>query len=142
VWLKTVDGNYYNMLTGSTLAVKQGVAQSDWRIYVMNTGGNTPVACLQNGYRSKDDAEQALSDVMEQQDVTTIDVPEYDDEESEEDTEDEEVIYEDNYETVSDEDLRNELTSRGLSTRGNTRALVNRLRKDDAAKRSSVEETV
>lgn len=135
MWLKTVDGNYYNMLTGSTLSVQESRVGGEWRIYVMNGAGNTPLACLQDGFRSKDDADDALDSVMRTQEVTTIDVPEYNDEESEVDTdeseEDSDVVYEDNYNAVSDDDLRAELSNRELSTRGNTKQLVARLRRSD-----------
>lgn len=133
MWLKTVDGSYYNMVTGTQLSVREANVGGEFRVYVMNAGGHTPVACLQDGYRSAEDAEEALDNVLSTQDVVALDVPDYSDEDTDTtDDSDEDIVYEDNYETVPDEELRSELASRELSTRGNNKQLVARLRKDDA----------
>lgn len=143
MWIKTVDNNYYNMLTGATLAVIESRAGGDFRVMVMNAGGNTALACLQKGYRTEEDAQDALDRVLEGQDLVELEVPDYSDEDDESDDEseaDEEVTYDDNYDEVDDASIKAALEERGLSTRGSRRQAVARLRRDDA-KRAS-EETV
>ena len=138
MWVKTVDGKYYNVTTGSILSIEKGSA-GDYRVYV--SSGNNPVTCLQNGFKSKDDAVEALDGVMEDQEVVVIDVPEYDDEEdseedgelSEEDDDGDVIVFEDDYAEMTNTQLRQLLADRpgGLSTEGNKNALIERLREDD-----------
>lgn len=133
MWIKTVDNSYYNMLTGATLAVVESRAGGDFRVMVMNAGGNTALACLQKGYRTEEDAQDALDKVLEGQDLVELEVPDYeDDEEDDSESEEDEVVYNDNYDDVDDEILKNELEERGLSVRGSRRQAIARLRKDDA----------
>ena len=61
--------------------------------------------------------------------------PEEDEEDEEDDSEDEEESDEEpeDYEAWSEDELREELESRGMSTRGSKKALIARIQKDDAS---------
>jgi hypothetical protein len=129
MWLKTVDGSYYNMLTGTQVGIQEARSGNDFRVMVINQN-SIPTVCLQNGYLNKDDAQDALDGAMEDQEVATLTVPEYEEStvEGEESTEDETV----DYGNMSNAQLRNELASRDLSTDGNKSDMITRLDADDA----------
>lgn len=143
MWLKNVDGGYYNMLTGTTVDVKQAAA-GDYRIHAMV--GSTPIVCLQKGYRTEDDARDALESTLDNEhDVVSFDVPEYsDDEDDNSESEEDDGEVTDDYDTMSNDELRAAITERNeldaqdpdfqgepMSTQGNKKALISRLRADD-----------
>lgn len=131
MWLRTVDGNYYNPNTDKSLGVVEARAGGEYRVSVLNAQSNTAVVCVQKGYRTREDAEEALTNVFAGEDVIELDVPEYDDE-SDEDTEDEESEGT-SYEDMTVEDLRTECSERTppLPTNGKKADLIARLREDD-----------
>lgn len=145
MWIKAVDGGYYNMLTGTNVEVRYSNNGGDFRVFVVQ--GTVPQICLQKGFRSKEDAVYALDETMSSQELVTIDVPDYDeeDEEGDESEEDDESETEsaDGYSAMSNEDLKSAIAARNesrvaegldpLSTTGNKKALTARLREDDAA---------
>jgi len=147
MWIKTADGGYYNMLTGTNVDVKQGNA-GDFRVMVLS--GPTPIVCLQKGYREEADARDALDDAMASQELVELAVPDYEEEDaddSEESEEDGEPV--DNYDEMSNDELRDEITKRNeedaadpnfdgepMSTQGNKKALIGRLRADDGVRAS------
>jgi predicted dienelactone hydrolase len=136
MYVKTVDGNYYNLLTGSTVEVREANASTpeNPNFRLMVTSGTVPVTTLQQGYRSKEDAQDALDDVFASQDLIEIappDYPEEDEAQSDEDlVESEEEIF-DNYDELNNEQLRALLNERQLSTTGNKSELIARLRESD-----------
>lgn len=133
MWLKTVDGNFYNTSTNVSVGVVEARVGGEWRVCVLNSQSNTAIVCVQNGYRSREDAEDALGNVFAGEDVVELDVPDYSEEDAESE-EDDEFGDEVSYEDMSVEDLRTECAGRTppLPTGGKKADLVTRLREDDA----------
>lgn len=141
MFCKTIDDGYYNMLTGTHIQVKQS-SLGDFRVQV--TDGHNNLVCLQKGYRSEEDAKDALDDTMSGQDIVSLEVPEYEalDDSDEEDNDGESEEATDDYSRMSVTDLKSAIENRNedrvrqgfepLSTTGNKKALVARLREDDA----------
>lgn len=135
MWLKTVDGNYYNTNTNVSVGVVEARVGGEFRVCVLNAQSNTAIVCVQNGYRSREDAEEALGNVFAGEEVVELDVPDYSEEDSDVDDEsDEDDLV--SYEDMSVDDLRAECAGRepALPTGGKKSDLVARLREDDAAR--------
>jgi len=138
MWLKTSDNGYYNMVTGTVLEVKESKRGNDFRVQVGQVSSPSPLVSLQTGFKSREDAQDALDDVMTGQEILTLDVPDYaddsdvdDDESTEDDGESTEEL---NYEELDNEQLRAELAARNLATGGKKADLVTRLQEDDDAR--------
>jgi hypothetical protein len=133
MWLKTVTNGYFNMLTGTDVEVKESRHGDEFRVVVNQVNSPNPLVTLQGGFASLDDAQDALDNAMDDQDVISIDAPEpvsdESDVEGEESTEDETM----DYGNMSNAQLRTELASRNLSTEGNKAELISRLTEADMA---------
>jgi hypothetical protein len=128
MWVKLDNNSYFDMDHSCILGATGNQDGYFVQLVTPHTGGIGRK--VRSGYESIEDAQDALDEFMAGVGFEELEVPEYsteDDEESEEDT-----AYEDNYDSLNVEDLRTELSARQLSTSGNKKALVKRLRESDS----------
>ena len=130
--VKTVDGDYHNLLTGSSVSVVKSRSGDDWKVMVLSVM-NVPVVCLQTGFKTEQEAKEAMASAFDLLELEPIEVAASVDDD---DTEDDEPISDDGlpaYDEMTVEQLKVELAGRpgNLSTSGNKPELINRLAEDD-----------
>lgn len=93
MWVKNEKG-YLNLDNGQTLTVQEAKASTklnpNFRVMMRSADGVSNLFCVQEGYRSAEDAQEALDTIMGSVDFVTVEAPEYEEEETEEDDEEDE----------------------------------------------------
>lgn len=90
MWVKNEKG-YLNLDNGQTLTVVESRDHTEHRVMMRSADGVTPLYCVQDGYRTEEDAQEALDALMAGVDFVEVEKPEYEEEEVEEDEEEDDT---------------------------------------------------
>lgn len=90
MWVKTQDDSYLNLNNGSSLIVKEARNRREWRVQSQGADGVSILYAVQGGYRTQEEAQEALDGLMDSMDETILTIALPEPEEETEDTEDDE----------------------------------------------------
>lgn len=91
MWVKTDKESFRNLDNGTTLAVRPSKDGKQHRVVAISQDEATTLFALQGGYRSREDAQDALQSMMDSMDTTVLEIKHPDEYEvDEEDAEEEE----------------------------------------------------
>jgi hypothetical protein len=89
MWVKS-ESNYLNLDNGQSLIVVESKDHTQHRIMMRSSDNVTNLYCVQGGYRSAEDAQEALDALMGSVDFYEVEVPEYEEVEEEDEEEEDE----------------------------------------------------
>lgn len=64
MWVKNEKNEYLNLQNGTSLVVKESRDRREYRILSQSVDGTTPLYAVQAGYRSQEEAQDALDELM------------------------------------------------------------------------------